>query len=444
MTDAAPKTVVGPTAARPLDAEQSPDWYAAVRAASDRLAAPLSAEDCQAQSMPSASPVKWHLAHTSWFFETFVLEPHVAGYALYHPGYSYLHNSYYNAVGDRIARPERGLMTRPTLEEINRYRRHVDRAIEQLFDRADDGQRARVDPLIEIGLHHEQQHQELICTDVKHLFSRNPLRPIYRDRPRDEGEPVGAPGFIPFDEGVYAIGHEGAGFAYDNEGPRHRVYLEPFAIADRPATNGEFIAFIEDGGYARPELWLDAGWATVQAEGWAAPLYWERREGRWWQFTLAGMQPVVESEPVTHVSYFEADAFARWAGRRLPTEAEWEAAAGRIGAEQIAGNFVETERYHPAPLGRGAGPTGADRAAPRRMFGDGWEWTSSHYSPYPGYAAAPGALGEYNGKFMCNQFVLRGGSCATPISHIRHTYRNFWPAETRFQFTGVRLAEDRR
>jgi len=448
VTAAGRSAPVGPDAARTARRQPLADRYARVRAATERLASPLTPEDCQAQSMTEASPVKWHLAHTTWFFETFVLQPHLAGYEPYHPTYSYLHNSYYNAVGDRIARGERGLMTRPTLDETLAYRGGIDGAVRRLLADADaDAEgRAIVEPVIELGLQHEQQHQELILTDVKHLLSRNPLRPVYRPRPEDEAGSVGELVFIPFDGGVHEVGHDEAdgvgGFTYDNEGPRHRVFLEPFGIADRPVTNGEFIAFIAGGGYERPELWLDAGWATVRAEGWRAPLYWEAREGRWWQFTLGGMRPVAEDEPVTHLSYFEADAYARWAGKRLPTEFEWEAASRSIPEEGIAGNFVEAERFHPAPL-REAEPSAGSGATPRGMFGDGWEWTSSHYSPYPGYRAAAGGLGEYNGKFMCNQFVLRGGSCATPISHIRHTYRNFWPPQTRFQFTALRLAEDR-
>jgi len=444
MSTSLSSTATSVSTVTPPAADQSlADRYREVRSFSDDLAAPLSPEDCVAQSMPNASPVKWHLAHTTWFFETFILEPHSQGYRTFHRQFSYLFNSYYNAVGDRIARPNRGLMTRPSLEQVARYRRHVDRAIQALLKDADRDTRREIDPLLEMGLHHEQQHQELICTDVKHLLSHNPLRPVYRDREAGPDADVGEARYIAFDGGVYEIGTDDAtrvgsadaGFAYDNEGPRHHVHLRPFAVADRPVTNGEFLAFMEDGGYERHELWLDMGWAIVNEQGWRAPFYWERRDGQWRQFTLAGMQQVSPGEPICHLSYFEADAFARWAGKRLPTEAEWEIAARH---QPIEGNFVETGRFHPITP-----PAASNGRRMRGLFGDVWEWTQSHYSPYPGYRPPEGAIGEYNGKFMCNQFVLRGGSCATPVSHIRTTYRNFWPPETRFQFTGLRLAEDR-
>ncbi len=399
------------------------------------LAEPLTPEDAQAQSMTQASPTKWHMAHTTWFFEEFVLAPHAAGYKRYHPQFAYLFNSYYNAVGDRVARPNRGVLTRPGMQQVHAYRKQVDRDMIRFMGDMSDDQLAKLGPLITIGLHHEQQHQELILTDIKHLLSHNPLRPVYREREHRALGPAPALRWFDFEAGLYTIGHDGAGFAYDNESPRHQAYLQPFRIASRPVTNGEYMQFIDDGGYARHELWLDLGWATVNAEGWRHPLYWERRHGEWWQFSLAGMQRVMPDEPVTHVSLFETDAYARWAGKRLPTEFEWEVAAAEL--DPTAGNFVETERLHPAGFGA-ATPT--DR--PIRMYGDGWEWTRSQYEPYPGYAAEPGALGEYNGKFMCNQFVLRGGSCATSASHIRRTYRNFFGPETRWQFSAIRLADN--
>ena len=403
--------------------------YGRVRAATESLAAPLSAEDCAIQSMPDASPVKWHLAHTTWFFETFVLAPR--GVPAFDTAYRYLFNSYYNAVGDRHPRPERGLLSRPSLDEIHAYRASVDESIERLLQEGLDHAALR---LVELGLHHEQQHQELILTDVKHLLSRNPLRPAYR-KAWPLTPILGAQrSWIAVPGGVHAIGHDGQGFAFDNEGPRHRVALEDFRIASHPVTHGDFLAFVEDGGYRRPELWLSAGWEEVRARGWDAPGYWERHDDEWHTFTLHGMAPIEAHTPVCHVSFYEAEAFARWAGARLPTEAEWEVAVTRTPVE---GNFVESGALHPLAC-REPPPTGALAQA----FGDVWEWTRSDYAPYPGYRPAEGAVGEYNGKFMANQYVLRGGSCATPASHIRATYRNFFPPEARWQFSGLRLARD--
>ena len=401
-----------------------------VRTRSMSLAAPLAPEDMVVQSMPDASPTKWHLAHTTWFFEALVLRP---GAPWYDPVYAYLFNSYYNALGDQFPRPRRGLITRPTVAEVERYRRHVDDAVAALIDAMTDEELARLGPVIEIGTHHEQQHQELILTDIKHALAQNPLRPAYRAREEETGDHAETSPlrWSRHEEGVHHIGHAGPGFAYDNEGPRHRVLLPAFEIADRPVANADVLSFVEDGGYRRPELWLSEGWAAVQRERWEAPLYLERRDGRWWQFTLAGVSPVNPAEPACHLSYYEADAFARWAGARLPTEFEWEVAAAPAPME---GTFMESERFHPAPAPAAAGRRG--------YYGDVWQWTSSSYAPYPGYRAGDGALGEYNGKFMCNQYVLRGGSCATPRSHIRRTYRNFWAPHTRFQFSGCRLARD--
>jgi ergothioneine biosynthesis protein EgtB len=396
----------------------------------EQLARPLSPEDCQVQSMPDASPVKWHLAHTTWFFETFVLSPNLPAYKPFHPSFSYLFNSYYNSVGDRVARSCRGLMTRPTLDEVYRYRSAVDRAMEDyLGSIAED---SPVAATIELGLNHEQQHQELILTDIKHALAQNPLKPAYGD-----GITTSAIGRIlpmvwtSFHGGLKCVGHDGTGFAFDNEGPRHRVFLEDFQLGGRLVTSGEFLEFIEDNGYGRPEFWLSDGWNVVKARQWESPLYWERIEGEWWVMTLGGFRPLLASEPVCHVSFYEADAFARWSGARLPTEFEWESAAG---SQEIRGNFLENGKFHPQPV-----PDGAEIAD---FFGDVWEWTQSPYTPYPGLRPAAGALGEYNAKFMCNQLVLRGGSCATPASHIRATYRNFFPPEARWQFTGIRLAKD--
>jgi ergothioneine biosynthesis protein EgtB len=406
--------------------------YRAVRQTTERLARPLGPEDCQVQSMADASPVKWHLAHTSWFFETFVLQPQVSGYKAFHPSFGYLFNSYYNAVGDRIARPRRGLITRPTLEEVYAYRSAIDGAILAYLDEVGTALPATVAAVIELGIQHEQQHQELILTDIKHALAQNPLRPAYgaglAATASAEARPLD---WLPFPGGITWVGHEGPGFAFDNEVPRHRVFLEPFQLASRLVTSGEFLAFIADRGYRRPELWLSDGWNAVQEEEWQAPLYWERRDGTWWVFTLGGPRPLTDAEPVCHVSYYEADAFARWAGARLPSEAEWESAAGR---QESNGNFLESGRFHPQ-----AAPGGTGLA---QIFGDTWEWTQSPYTPFPGSRPAAGALGEYNAKFMCNQLVLRGGSCATPLAHIRATYRNFFAPEARWQFTGIRLARD--
>ena len=400
------------------------DRFRRIRQASLALAAPLSAEDCAIQSMPDASPVKWHLAHTTWFFETFVLQPHVPGYRLFDPAYGYLFNSYYNAIGERHPRPERGMLSRPLLDEVLAYRRHVDEALLAAS--------ALPDALVELGLQHEQQHQELILTDVKHMLSRNPLKPVYQKQWPLTPIRARAPKWVGFAGGLHAIGHAGAGFAFDNETPRHKVWLEEYELASHPVTHGDLLEFIADGGYRRPELWLSAGWDLVRARGWEAPEYWTRRDGGWHTFTLHGEVPVDPNTPICHVSFFEADAYARWAGARLPTEAEWELAARHA---PVTGNFVESGALHPLAL-REDPPAGGLT----QLFGDVWEWTRSDYAPYPGYRPAEGAVGEYNGKFMSGQYVLRGGSCATPGSHIRATYRNFFPPEARWQFSGMRLA----
>jgi ergothioneine biosynthesis protein EgtB len=383
--------------------------------------------------MPDVSPTKWHLAHTTWFFETFILKKFFPGYRTEIPQYAYLFNSYYNAAGDMHRRDLRGLISRPTVKEAQRYRSSIDSHMEDLLSNADEKLLDEIEPILILGIHHEQQHQELLVTDIKHVFAQNPLYPVFRERNIDLAPTRTAPmHFLDFEEKTVEIGHDGRGFAYDNESPQHRALVPAFSLASRPVTNGEYIAFIDDNGYGRAEFWLSLGWMTVNEQRWQSPLYWTKREDRWWNFTLSGFRPVDENEPVTHVSYFEADAYANWARARLPTEFEWEHAAANI---DIGGNFVESEIFHPSPAS-------ASTDGLHQIFGDVWEWTRSAYAPYPGYRAAPGALGEYNGKFMCNQYVLRGGSCATSRSHIRRTYRNFFQPEKRWQFTGIRLARD--
>ena len=413
------------------------DRYRAVRAATLALAAGLSPEDAQIQSMPDASPAKWHLAHTAWFFETFLLQPLAPGYKAFDPAFGYLFNSYYEAVGPRHARPQRGLITRPSLDQVRAYRAHVDAAMAMLIEALDVESWAKAAPLIELGLNHEQQHQELILMDIKHAFSCNPLEPAYQDRRFAPTGPAATLGWVAFDGGLRRIGHEETGFAFDNEGPRHKVWLEPFALADRPTTAGDYLAFIADGGYQRPEFWLSDGWGAVQRNGWTAPLYWREDEGDGWSvFTLSGRRPLHAAEPVCHVSFYEADAFAHWAGARLPTEAEWEVAAeGQRTAEGEHFGFVEDGALHP-------GPASAEEPGLRQMLGHTWEWTSSAYLSYPGFRPAAGAVGEYNGKFMSGQMVLRGGACVTPRDHLRPTYRNFFPPEARWAFSGIRLARD--
>ena len=408
--------------------------YLHVRGFSKEICKTLEPEDCVIQSMPEASPTKWHLAHTSWFFEQFVLKQFFPDYQSLHPQYGFLFNSYYNAVGPFFSRPHRGLLSRPTVKEVFHYRADIDLLVSDLIESADEQLLAKLDPIVTLGLHHEQQHQELMLTDIKSVFWLNPLRPAFRARDITHAELVPATHWIPFEEGVYEVGHQGPGFCYDNEGPRHRVFIQQFELASRLVTNAEFLAFMEDGGYRRSELWLSLGWNTVKERGWEAPLYWEKRDGKWHSMTMAGMGELVPEEPVCHVSMFEADAFARWSGARLPVEEEWEMASAGL---PLKGNFVESEIFHVAPLASAASAAGL-----AQMFGDVWEWTRSSYSPYPGYSAVAGALGEYNGKFMCNQYVLRGGSCATSQSHMRHTYRNFFPPDTRWQFNGIRLAKD--
>ena len=397
--------------------------YRDVRARTESLTAPLSAEDCALQSMPDASPAKWHLAHTAWFFETFVVAPHDAGYRPFDPAFKVLFNSYYNGVGDKHPRPERGLLSRPSLDTVLAYRAHVDDAMRACCD--DAAQDASLAALIELGLNHEQQHQELILTDILHLLSCNPTRPAPYPARAHAHARHGELEWIACPAGIAHIGHAGAGFAFDNEGPHHRVWLEAFELASRPVTNGEYCAFIDDGGYRRPELWLSLGWDAVVARGWEAPLYWERDTSRWRSFTLHGMCELDLEAPVEHISLFEADAYARWARARLPTEFEWEAIARRASDGRKSGSAMYFANDISNP-------------------GDVWEWTSSSYAPYPGFRPAAGAIGEYNGKFMCNQYVLRGASVATAPGHSRVTYRNFFPPDARWQWTGLRLARDLR
>jgi ergothioneine biosynthesis protein EgtB len=399
------------------------------------LAAPLLDEDQVVQAMDDASPTKWHLAHTTWFYESFILKPTLPDYREFSADFEYCFNSYYESKGDRQPRARRGLLTRPSVAQVRDYRAHVDEALARLFAEGFAGERP--DPLaalIELGINHEQQHQELLLTDILSLFAAEPLRPVYREPQPKADLPEGAIDleFIHFGGGIHAIGYDGRDFSYDNEGPRHEALLYPYRLANRCVTNGEWLAFMQAGGYSEPLLWLADGWATVKAQGWKAPLYWEERDGVWHQMTLEGLLPVDLAAPVTHISFYEANAFANWAGKRLPTEFEWEAATAGYA---LSGNDLSTGALRPRPAAENKGRL-------TQLFGDVWEWTASAYLPYPGYRPAPGAVGEYNGKFMVSQNVLRGGSCATPPGHIRASYRNFFYPHQRWQFTGLRLAED--
>ena len=435
--------------------------YREVRRTTESLSEPLTPEDCAIQSMPDVSPTKWHLAHSSWFFDVLLLAEVVKNYEPFDARFHYLFNSYYNTLGKQFHRPHRGILSRPGLADVLAYRQHVDQHVLNFLASADRAALRKAAPIITLGLNHEQQHQELILTDIKHVFWSNPLRPAYSELPAPTTGRLSPGGWETFPEGVHTVGHETGGFAYDNEFPAHRVYLDSFRIASRLVTNGEYLEFMNDGGYERPTLWLSDGWKIVQERRWQVPLYWEEREGRWSLMTLGGVRPVEPDEPVCHLSYYEADAFARWAGARLPSEEEWEIAARGL---PIVGNLLDRGRLHPEPSmassGEEAAPVGnrchsqeeqcrsdenrshSEERALRQMFGDVWEWTGSPYRPYPGYRVPEGAPGEYNAKFMCNQMVLRGGSCATPRSHIRPTYRNFFPPDARWQFTGLRLAKD--
>jgi len=412
------------------------DAYLAVRGATVELCAPLAPEDYVVQSMPDASPAKWHLAHTSWFFEEFVLARAAPGYRPYADPYRYLFNSYYNTVGPMHCRAARGLLSRPTVAEIMGYRAAIDERMASLL--AAGALSHELGSIVILGLEHERQHQELLLTDIKHLFALNPLLPAYRERQRPRVGRAAPLRFLSFEGGITGIGHAGAGFSFDNEQPRHRALIAPFRLANRLVTNGDYLEFVRAGGYEDARLWLSDGWALARREEWRRPIYWSRSLEE--EFTLTGARALDPEAPLCHVSCYEADAFARWAGARLPTEFEWELAAAAV---PPAGNFVEQREWHPRAADVPAATSTAP-SAPLQMFGDVWEWTQSAYAPYPGYSPSAGALGEYNGKFMINQLVLRGGSCATPQDHIRATYRNFFPAAARWQFSGVRLAGDGR
>ena len=420
------------TSIKDMDRERLLEDFQRVRLTTEWICEPLTTEDTVVQTSVECSPTKWQLAHVTWFFETFVLLPYLKGYREFHPQYGYFFNSYYNSIGDRTPRDMRGLMSRPTLGEVWDYRRHIEKAMEHLLSEADDSLLVKLKSIITLGNNHEQQHQELMLTDVKTVLAMNPLRPIYREREITSAS-IPPIQWISFEEGLREIGASGKNFFFDNEGPRHKEYIPSFQLGHRLVTNAEYKEFIADGCYSNPQLWLADGFAKVVEEGWQAPKYWEQTKDGWMAMTLQGLRPVEDSEPVTHISQFEADAFATWAGGRLPTESEWELAASPL---PIEGNFLDNGNFHPVPLpSRSSNPL-------QQMFGDVWEWTRSAYLPYHGFKVAEGALGEYNGKFMSNQMVLRGGSCATPKDHIRATYRNFFPPDARWQFSGIRLAKD--
>ena len=409
-------------------ADAAIERYRHVRSRSEALCAPLETDDYQVQSVLETSPPKWHLAHITWFFETFLLKPLLGGYRPLDPRYERIFNSYYNSVGAFHPRAQRHTLSRPTVADVYAYRAHVDRHMAELIDGAATSQEGILSARLELGLHHEQQHQELLLMDIKRNFFANPLYPAYSGERPPSRDRAPAMRWLDSPGGIHEIGYDGARFSFDNEQPRHKVFLTEYRMASRLVTNSEYLEFVADGGYSRPELWLSDGWTAVQERGWKAPLYWVSTDGTWLEFTLSGLRPIDVATPVCHVSYYEADAYARWKGARLPTEAEWESAAA---SQAVDGNFVETRLYHPRPA------AGANDA---QWYGDVWEWTSSSYSPYPGYRPLEGALGEYNGKFMANQYVLRGGCCATPLSHMRPTYRNFFYPHDRWPFTGIRLA----
>lgn len=410
--------------------------YSEIRSFTEKLTEPLETEDFVIQAVEETSPAKWHLAHTSWFFEAFILKKANIGYTSLHPQYDYIFNSYYVQTSDPHCRDKRGNLSRPTVKQVFEFRKFIDENMLEFIEQLDEDEFREWKPVIDIGLNHEQQHQELLLTDLKFLFAQNPLYPIYMERSRPYADDPGILSWIDFEEGVYKVGHPGGSFGYDNEFPEHKTYIHSFRIANRLVTNGEYLKFMNDGGYGEVKWWLDEGVNAVENEDWTSPLYWIKRNGEWHHFTLNGVEKLDLNEPVTHVSYYEADAYARWAGARLPTEQEWELASKQA---ELSGNFSESMNVHPAGVDEKAKP-----GSLCQMFGDLWQWTQSAYSPYPGYEPFPGALGEYNGKFMVNQYVLRGGSCATPGSHIRRSYRNFFHAHARWQFSGIRLAKDLR
>ncbi len=424
-------------AARGAEREVARQRFEAVRRESEALTANLTPEDQSIQSMPDVSPTKWHLAHTTWFFETFILTRFDPGYRAFDPAFAYLFNSYYEAVGPRHPRAERGLLSRPTVDVVAAYRDHVGAAMTRFAEEASEDAWREAAPLLELGVHHEQQHQELILMDIKHVFSINPLLPAYQAPRLHVRTSSPELDWVEFPGGLVEIGHRGSAFAFDNETPHHKVWLEPFRLATRPVSCGDYLAFIEDGGYQRPEFWLSDGWATIRQQDWEAPLYWCHEDGEWSIFTLSGRCRLNPFEPLCHVSFYEADAFAKWAGKRLPTEAEWEIAAAGL---PVKGNFADSRHFH--PRAESAAQPAEGEPALRQMFGDVWEWTATPYISYPRFRAAAGAVGEYNGKFMCNQMVLRGGAAVTPAGHVRATYRNFFPPSARWAFAGLRLAED--
>lgn len=433
-----------------LNRTELASFYRSVRKTTQALCEPLLPEDHVVQSMPDVSPPKWHLGHTTWFFEQLLLRRFARSYEPYHERFGYIFNSYYESFGERLPRDHRGSLSRPSVQEVNNYRAYVDERMTDLIEAIEEPDYSEAAKLTELGLHHEQQHQELLVTDIKHIFATNPLRPVYRFCKPMSGMTGGLPparspaaSWIAYEGGIAELGAEVDGFAYDNERPRHQALLREFRLRERLTTCGEYLEFLEDGGYQNPLLWLSDGWEKARSEGWRAPLYWTKENGGWEVMTLSGLRPLDPNEPVAHVSFYEATAFARWAGKRLPTESEWEHAARSMETSPACGNFLEDGRLHPTRYGQGQG---AQASGPGpglgQMFGDVWEWTGSAYLAYPGYRQDEGPLGEYNGKFMSNQMVLRGGSCATPRSHIRPSYRNFFPCDKRWQFTGIRLADD--
>jgi len=417
----------------PVEPDDLLTRFERIRATSEAICAPLQIEDYVIQSMPDVSPPKWHLAHISWFFEAFLLKPYLAGYKPLNDAYDHLFNSYYETHSTPFARTQRGVISRPGVEDVYRFRRHVDRAMGELLSHPPPQQAAEIMRRVELGLQHEQQHQELLLMDIKHILAQNPLHPVYRSDLKPA--PAVRNDHVRWHEyagGVHHIGHAGSGFAFDCETPRHRQFIEDFQLADRLVSNREFLSFIADGGYARSELWLSDGWAYIRQHGWNAPLYWHRADDGWCEMTLGGLQPLDLEAPVCHISFYEADAYARWAGARLPTEAEWEVAAAD---QPRLGNFLESDHLQPVA-------TSVPHGRPAQMFGDVWEWTASAFRPYPGFQPLEGSLGEYNGKFMSGQMVLRGGCCATPEAHIRASYRNFFQPAMRWQFAGLRLARE--